>query len=155
MVTFVPMSEELFEKEFSTWVRDYAQEKIDSGNWKQEEALEQSRKEHLYLLPEGVHTEGHHLFSILNESQENVGMIWFGIKEQGEPVGAFIWKFEIYEKFRRCGYASASLTELRRMLAGMGVKRVSLHVFASNRAAVSLYEKMGYEPTNIVMARDV
>jgi ribosomal protein S18 acetylase RimI-like enzyme len=35
----------------------------------------------------------------------------------------------------------------------MGAETIRLHVFGHNTAARPLYVKLGYEPTNIVMAK--
>jgi ribosomal protein S18 acetylase RimI-like enzyme len=42
---------------------------------------------------------------------------------------------------------------LEELARGMGIREVALHVFGHNHAARALYEKAGYEITNINMTR--
>ncbi|WP_420851953.1 hypothetical protein [Paenibacillus allorhizoplanae] len=37
----------------------------------------------------------------------------------------------------------------------IGIKSIGLHVFAHNQIARGLYEKLGYEETSIVMAKEL
>lgn len=156
MIELIPMSDELFQKELEGWIRNYASEKARAGNWKEEESLDLSRKEFRKLLPDGLNTEGHYIMSLRETgSQQIVGMIWFGIQESNEPPGAFIWDFSIYEQYRGKGYGKQALEALHRKLKEMGTYNVSLHVFGHNKVARSLYEKMGYEVTNVVMSKKI
>lgn len=155
MVKLVPMNEDEFRKELEKWISNYAQEKVISGNWKEDEAETLSRKEYAGLLPDGLNTKDQHVLTILSDKEENVGFIWFGVRDTGDLPGAFIWDFRINEEFRKNGYGSETLNELHQMLGEMGINRVSLHVFAHNKPAISLYEKLGYEATNIVMSREI
>jgi ribosomal protein S18 acetylase RimI-like enzyme len=42
---------------------------------------------------------------------------------------------------------------LEARVISMGLDVISLHVFGHNRAARSLYEKLGYETTNVYMSK--
>lgn len=37
----------------------------------------------------------------------------------------------------------------------LGMKKIGLHVFGHNKVARGLYEKLGYETTNVVMAKTI
>ncbi|EQD45936.1 protein containing GCN5-related N-acetyltransferase, partial [mine drainage metagenome] len=50
-------------------------------------------------------------------------------------------------------YAAAALRELENVAKQAGADRISLHVFAHNEGAISLYRKLGYEPTNLVLSK--
>lgn len=154
MIELVPMSEESFQKGFKTWIETYADEKVKSGNWDAEGALERSRLEYGKLLPDGRKTKGQYVMTIRNESERtDVGMLWFGILKEGDLQGAYIWDFRIEDEHRGKGYGKQALAVLDKMLRKLGIERVSLHVFGHNRIAISLYEKMGYEITNVVMSK--
>lgn len=149
------MSESDYEIELQKWIKNYASEKVTSGNWKEDEAESLSKKEYGQLLPDGVKTKDQYVMTVLNEGKEKVGFVWFGVQESGELPGAYIWDFRINEEHRRKGYGSETLKELHKMLAKMQINRVSLHVFAHNKGAISLYEKLGYKPTNVIMSREI
>jgi ribosomal protein S18 acetylase RimI-like enzyme len=68
---------------------------------------------------------------------------------------AFVYNIEVYPDFRRRGYAEAAMKELEVVARRMGAETIRLHVFGHNAAARPLYVKLGYEPTNIVMAKSL
>lgn len=61
----------LSEEDFTAYLEDavslYAEDKVRAGNFSSEKALELSRNGYEKLLPEGVNTNDHHLFSIFDE----------------------------------------------------------------------------------------
>ena len=70
------MTETEFKVYLGHAVKDYADEKVRAGNWPLEGALQRSERDFLTLLPEGVSSKGHHLFSIRDAATgETVGMI--------------------------------------------------------------------------------
>ena len=147
-------------QEFSTYIQssieNYASEKVKSGNWKQENALNLAKEEFHRLLPDGIKTKDQHLLNVFDEKTENnVGILWVGTSPGGNFRGAFLWDFLIHEKFRRKGYATQALKELEKFLRGMGIKQVSLHVFGHNQEAIALYRKAGYTVTNMNMSRQI
>jgi ribosomal protein S18 acetylase RimI-like enzyme len=143
--------------EFDAWlpraIREYAEEHVVDGRWSQDEAVEKSRAEHQTLLPQGLATSDHHLWSIVrSDDQKPVGLLWIHMQQKPKPH-AFIYNIEVYPEFRRRGYAEAAMKELEVVARRMGAETIRLHVFGHNTAARPLYEKLGYEPTNIVMAK--
>lgn len=156
MVQLVPVSEESFRKFIDHEIKDYADEKIKAGNWKPEEALSLSEKEFRALLPEGRKTKDQYIMSIMDsDKNREIGVLWYGIRDSGDLPGAFIWDFIIYDEYRGMGFGKESLKALEEELKGKGVDKLSLHVFGHNRRAISLYEKAGFEVTNIVMSKTI
>ena len=100
MVKLVKMQQEDFEPYFERDIREYAEEHVRNGNWSAEEALERSRKEHQQLLPDGLESRNQYLFSIIDASDQKLGVLWVNI-ENGR---AFIYDFIIDESFRGKGY---------------------------------------------------
>lgn len=136
-------------------IEEYAREKIRSGNWKESEAIELSRKSFQNLLPEGKNTRGHSIMSILDrDNGKNIGVIWVEWKNK-EYDSTYIWDILIYEEFRRKGYGYSALIELERMAKINGSKAIVLHVFGHNRPAIDLYQKLGYFATNIIMKKEL
>jgi len=50
--------------------------------------------------------------------------------------------------------ASEAMRALEGKVKELGLNKISLHVFAHNSAAIRLYEKVGYEVTNLFMAKE-
>lgn len=154
MITLRPMTDEAFEAYLALAVDDYAQEHVRAGNWTAEEAQEMARAQYDHFLPDGVHTEGQHLFQFMAEGEtEPVGMGWLGISERNHAKEAFIYDIRIYPSFRRHGYARQALEALEDEARRLGARRIGLHVFAHNYAALALYEQAGYVVTDHWMAK--
>ena len=149
--------EPITQAEFDAWlpraIVEYAQEHVVDGRWSEEEAVEKSRAEHEKLLPQGLATPEHHLWTITRSSDRKaVGLLWAQMTQTPRPH-AFIYNIEIHPDSRRRGYAEAAMKELEVVARRMGAETIRLHVFGHNAAARPLYVKLGYEPTNIVMAK--
>lgn len=149
--------EPMTQAEFDAWlpraIVEYAQEHVVDGRWSQEEAVDKSRAEHDTLLPQGLGTRDNHLWSIVgSEDRKRVGILWVNLRQKPNPH-VFVYNIEIFPDFRRRGYAEAAMKELEVAARRMGAETIRLHVFGHNKAARPLYEKLGYEPTNIVMAK--
>ena len=152
-VELVPMTAAQYEAWLPTSVADYAQEHVVTGRWSAEEALRRSREEFDRLLPQGLATPGHDIWSIARTADhEAVGVLWIQAVDKPEPH-AFIFNIEIFEPFRRRGYATRAMTLLEKTAGDRGLRSVRLHVFGHNTAARPLYEKRGYVPTNIQMLK--
>jgi ribosomal protein S18 acetylase RimI-like enzyme len=89
---------------------------------------------------------------LVNEAQQHVGMLWFAMRE---PHTAFVYDVRIDEAFRRRGYASEAFRELEQKARALGAVKIALHVFGVNHAAIDLYTKLGYQATNILMAKSL
>ncbi len=150
MVKLVPMKQEDFESYLERDIHEYAEEHVRNGNWKPEEALERSRKEHQQLLPDGLQSKNQYLFSIIDgASEQKLGMLWVNI----ENNQAFIYDFRIDEAERGKGYGKQALMALDEKLKSMNIESVGLHVFGDNLTAQELYKKMGYQITGIHMRK--
>jgi ribosomal protein S18 acetylase RimI-like enzyme len=153
-VTLRPM----VQAEYDAWVAhviaDYAAEKVAAGNWTADEALDRSRNEVADLLPQGAATPQQHLFSVVAEGEpEPVGVLWFA--EIGERRQAFVYDLEIHPPYRRRGYAEGAMRAAEAEARALDLETIALHVFGHNRAARALYAKLGYEETNVNMAKRV
>ncbi len=154
MVRLVPMTEKEFQAYRRRSVKEYAQEHIRAGNWHPSEALQKAEKEFLQLLPDGVASKNHYLFSLEDDHVGvQVGMIWFAVRDEASHPSAFVYDFLIYEEFRRRGYGRQTLTALEEKAKELGLDTISLHVFGHNQAAIALYQQAGYEATSLYMAK--
>ena len=120
-----------------------------NGNWPADGALERSKKEFEHYLPDGIHTKDQYVWSIVDEGNRKLGVLWVQVKDQK----AFIFEFVIDEAFRGKGYGKQALTAMDQELRSMDVESVALHVFGDNVSAQELYRKMGFEITGIHMRK--
>jgi len=154
MVQLIPMKEDEYKEYVKHSSAEYAQDKVASGNWHPDEALMRAKQEFQNELPNGLKTENQYLYSLADElTGQSVGMIWFMLDLKRPIPVAFIFDFVIYESFRRKGYGLKALKSAEQKAGEMGAKRMELHVFAFNTGARALYEKAGYEVTNLNMAK--
>lgn len=97
MVQLVAMEQKDFEPYLERDIKEYAEEHVRNGNWKKEEALERSRKEHEQLLPDGLQSKDQYLYSIFDDtSRQKLGVLWVNITSNQ----AFIYDFRIDEAER-------------------------------------------------------
>ncbi len=154
MVRLVPMKATEYQAYLSISLREYAEEKVRAGNWQPEEALERSAQEFQQLLPEGVATKDNYLYDIEDEALgATVGIIWLARMMRGAKPILFIYDFRIDEAHRRKGYGEQAMLATEVQARALGYDTIALHVFGHNHAARALYEKLGYEITNINMAK--
>lgn len=154
VIELVPMNENEFRAFEESEIDEYAQEKVQAGAWDQDQAHELSIQAHNKLLPEGLATQDNYLFSIFDKDLgENVGVIWFARLEDGGKRFAFIYDLLIFEQFRKRGYGAQAMLALEEKVKEKGLDTIMLHVFGHNQIAQALYKKVGYETTDIMMAK--
>ncbi|EAD5763373.1 GNAT family N-acetyltransferase [Listeria monocytogenes] len=135
----------------STAITDYANEKVEAGTWDEEEALAKSQDSFNKLLYDGITTPNEYLYSII--SGEKIGYIWFHVDKTRSGKHAFIYDFVIFEAFRGKGFGTKTLEALDKLAKDMEITKIELHVFAHNQTAIGLYNKVGFQNTDITMAK--
>ena len=154
MVQLLPMSEAELAEFLRLAIPDYASEHVRTGEWPAEGALERSAAEFQELLPGGVGTPDHYLFTIYEpEIGAAVGMLWFAVRASGAKRSAFVYNLQIDEPYRRRGYASQAFLAMEPYVRALGISEIGLHVFGHNHAAQAMYAKLGYQVTNIMMKK--
>lgn len=154
MVSLRKMTDDEFEAFFDDDIAAFASEKVRAGNWSPEESIEKSRAAHSRLLPEGLHSPHQHFFTIEAEG-EAVGRLWLSTDPEAGAGTGFIYDLFVEEKSRRRGVASEAMRLLEREARRLGLTRLALHVFAFNTQARDLYDKLGYQVTNLNMAKSI
>jgi RimJ/RimL family protein N-acetyltransferase len=149
MVKLEPLQQEEFERFLEREIRNYAEDHVRNGNWSADGALERSKAEFAHYLPDGIHSKDQYLYSILDDRDEKIGVLWVQVKDQN----AFIFDFVIDEAFRGRGYGKQALAAMDEKLKSMNVDSVALHVFGDNVAAQELYKKAGFQITGIHMKK--
>ncbi len=154
VILLKPMSDFDFHQFLDFSIDSYAEEKVKAGNWKENEAYEKSKHEFNRLLPDGHHTTDHLLYSIIDtDSDAKVGSLWVHCKVEDKE--AFIYEFAVDEDHQGKGYGTRAIQELEQILQDQGMNGLSLHVFGHNNKAIRLYERLGFETTNINMKKSL
>lgn len=155
MLRLEPMDDTTFAAWREASVRDYAAQKVEAGNWLEEEAIGRAADEFASLLPDGRDTVGHVVCSVVNAAGERVGVVWFA--EEDRPFGrvVFIYDIAIDPAHRRRGYAQAALEAVEAHAREHGCVGVQLHVFGDNVGARQLYQRAGFVETNVTMLKRV
>jgi ribosomal protein S18 acetylase RimI-like enzyme len=156
MVFLAPMNESELSRYLAEAVTNFAREKVESGQWSQESALEQSRQGFNELLPQGLATPNNYLFTIQEGATLRVvGMLWFAVQERSGQNIAYVYDVLVKPQFQRQGFATSAFEALEEEVASRGLMGIALHVFGHNAAAIALYRKLGYQTTNINMFKPV
>jgi len=151
MTKLIPMAFNEFQKYISFAVKEYAKEKIEAGTWQKGNALENAEQTYNRLLPNGLETSGNYFYSIY-ENANMIGYIWFGTDNENES-NAFIFDFEIYDQYQNNGFGSKAIKLAENEAKKMGFSTIGLHVFGSNERAIHVYQKSGYNITDIKMQK--
>jgi GNAT superfamily N-acetyltransferase len=152
MVSLRGMTEREFQAFLAVSIPEYAAEKVKAGNWDSEEALERSREDHTKLLPEGLTSPNQHLY-VVELDGHPVGRLWLSVDAGVAGRAGFIYDLFVSEPFRRRGIAAQAMRLLEKEALRLGLRSLALHVFGYNLAARALYQKLGYEITNINMSK--
>lgn len=155
MIRLEPMDEATYATWLETTIREYAEEKVEAGNWPASDALERSERSFAELLPDGRVTAGHELRSMISDDGERVGYAWWVPEERPFGRVAFIYDIAVDPAHRRKGHAQAALGEIEVYAREHGCVGVELHVFGGNTGARQLYLRAGYVETNVTMLKRV
>ncbi len=133
-------------------IPEYAEDNVRAGYWAESEALEKSRQETEKLLPQGLQTENHYLYTLYDGDQA-VGMIWLRVDLDRPIKSGFIFDLYVEEGFRGHGYGKQAMLLIEQKARALGLTSLGLHVFASNPVARKLYENVGYEVSSLNMIK--
>jgi ribosomal protein S18 acetylase RimI-like enzyme len=155
MIDLVPMTAEEYEAYLEEMAPDYAREHVEAGNWPEEGSVERAVNEMREVyLPQGVETENNFLFTLFDpEIGEKVGMLWYGIDDRGNQKQAFVYDVIVDNAYRRRGYGSQAFEKMEEVVKIAGLNVIGLHVFGYNTGARAMYEKLGFEVTDVMMRK--
>lgn len=152
MIELSEMPRERFSTYRDNLVREYARDKVRAGVWSPDEAPRKAAADIDGLLPDGTDTKAHYLYLLRDPATgDEVGVVWIAVLDAVRTV--WIYDLEVYEEFRRRGYATQALQAVEQRAAELGADSVGLQVFGHNPGARALYEKAGYEITSALMAK--
>lgn len=155
MTRLEPMDEAAFDAWREASTRDYAEDKVASGNWLASDALERSRQAFAELLPQGRATPGHEIRSMVDDAGARVGYAWWVPEDRPFGRVAFIYDIAVDPDHRRKGHALAALTAIAEWAREHGLVGVQLHVFGDNTGARELYRRAGFVETDVTMLKRV
>jgi ribosomal protein S18 acetylase RimI-like enzyme len=156
MIRLSPMTSDEYRAFVETLIPDYAEGHVRAGRWKAADAVEKSRAEVEQLLPHRAETPDQYLRIVRDAaSGERVGEVWYALQRQEGWPQLFVYWIGIDPAARRKGYATAVFAELEAEARRLGASRTALHVFGDNRGAIALYERLGFQTTNLLMAKSV
>ena len=87
------------------------------------------------------------------ESDRAVGIIWVGERKRGDINQAVIYDIRVDEDLRGQGYGTQALEAVEELARQLGLTEIWLHVFGHNTGARRLYDRQGYEITNVTMRK--
>ncbi len=154
-VSLVPMTAREFALFFREAVTQYAEENVKAGYWSERGAEERSAEEFRKLLPDGLNTKNNFLFTVRSKEEHKVGSVWLKLESSALRPSGFIYDIMIDEGFRGRGYGSGVMQAIEDKAKQWGLRSLALHVFASNRPAIHLYEKSGFKVKSMNMMKDL
>ncbi len=149
-----PMTAEEYAAYLRKAVLAYAEAHVSAKSWPAEGARQRAIDEYAALLPEGVATPGHHLYTA-RDGDRTIGIVWFAERPYGVGRVAYLYDIEVDAALRGQGHGEALMQAMEHEVRSAGLKAVRLQVFGNNSVARSLYRKLGYVETNVVMAKEL
>lgn len=156
MVKFKRMTKKEFKSYINTVIDELPKEFIRAGVRDQKKAIRQAKEQIERILPNGFETPNNFLYSILDNATSNkVGILWYEIREKEGIKHVFICDISINKDHRRKGYGTQTFQVLEKEVKNKGISTIKLHVFGHNKLAITLYKKLGYKATNVIMSKDL
>jgi ribosomal protein S18 acetylase RimI-like enzyme len=155
----MPVLRPMTEPEYAAWLEQsipaYAADKVACGQWPPQTALDQSVQDHAALLPQGLGTENHWFFTILDTHGVAVGMLWLSEQIRGTERVAYVYGVEVWPQWQRQGHARRAFQALEEEARRRGLTAIVLHVFGHNTAAQALYAALGFRAANVHMLKSI
>lgn len=148
----VPMTQADFDLWGPRSKNGFAQDKVRANGYTQKEAAEIAEEAFKRLLPDGFKSKDNYLYAMKNE-QTTVGYIWFCVRGAADNRKAFVCDIIVEEEFRGKGFGRKAMVQAEQEAKKLGLKEIGLHVFGFNETAIGLYKSLGYQTTDLVMAK--
>lgn len=144
-------------EDFDYWLarnkRDYAADKMRANRLTQEEADAIAERDTKRLLPDGLESVDNYLFTAVDEEQNKVGYMWFGARGPEDNRKAYLYDIVVEDAHQGKGCGRGIMNLLEEEVRGLGISEIGLHVFGFNTTAINLYQSLGYETTDLMMAK--
>jgi len=150
-VSLRPLREEDWDAFLATTKAGYAGDMIAAGV-ADDVAHAKADRDFATLLPDGVATEGHHLYAV-EEDGEHAGWLWLAERRGDIGHSMFVYAIELMPAFRGRGIGRAAMELAEAETTARGIPAISLNVFGANDVARGLYTSLGYRETAIHMEK--
>jgi ribosomal protein S18 acetylase RimI-like enzyme len=148
--------------EFDAWSprsrRGFAAQQVAAGLAAEPQASALAEKVFAGLLPEGLATPGHLLWSLQRPqgpttatTATTVGHLWLLLRPLGDGTEAYVMDLEVLPEARRRGLARAAMLAAEQAARDLGATEMRLNVFAHNVPAVRLYDGLGYRASLLTL----
>ena len=133
MLSLRDMPDAEFGRYIETAIADYAIEGARATGTPPDEAIERAHAQVGQLLPEGCHTPGQHLRSLVTEAGDVIGSLWYADQCEDEPPCVFLYDIRVAESRRGEGLGTAAMARLEDEARRLGAARVSCTCFQPQR----------------------
>ena len=151
----VQMIKEDFEKFRESSILEYAADLSKSLDLDFKEAHRKALTSFDALLPDGITTKKNYFYNLSDETGRMLGHLWFSVRDVMGKETLFICDITVRPEARGKGCGTFMLSWLEDEARRLGQKEISLHVFGHNPGAIKLYERTGYEITNLHMRKRI
>jgi ribosomal protein S18 acetylase RimI-like enzyme len=154
MIELRPMTDEEFDALKAAMYASYPEERARAtGGTVTPEDIEAGKRQIDELMSEGVQSKVHLYWKMVAPEDGVVGDLWVFVDDPKRR--AFIYFIGTDEAYRGRGYGQQALEALEGAMRPLGVTQIGLNVFGDNTVARRLYERVGYQATAILMAKDI
>lgn len=150
MVELKEMTPKDFESYFHDKLERYTEVLAENVHEVGKASSVQAEKQLNNLLPEGLATPHHHLYTVQVEEQL-AGYVW--VKMEVEKKNAFLYEIYLWEAYRAQGIGTMVMKQLETLLQEKEITYFKLHVFGSNTGARKLYEELGFQVAGVNMLK--
>jgi ribosomal-protein-alanine N-acetyltransferase len=88
---------------------------------------------------------------IAEDRGEVVGFVIAHVKRVNAECRAYIVTLDVAPEQRRRGLARELMAAVEPRAVAAGARRIQLHVFTGNGAAIRFYERLGYKPNRLIL----
>lgn len=147
-VRFVPFTAELADVYLAHSQEGYIEDLLRAGALDESRARQKAALDYASLSYEGETTYVA-AYAEVDGAEQWVGAIGWGLRgfdaPHEEPT-LYVYDLEVFETYRRRGFAEAMLEHAIECAEGAGALAVRLTVWAGNDSAETLYRKVGFLP---------
>ncbi len=150
------MTWDVFDRWAPQSVSDGAAQLKASGLLEEPEATARVREQLAELLPAGIATPLHLLWTVRATVQDAlVGHLWMRIRPSSDEVEAFVLDVDVLPELRGHGWGRATMLAAEQAARDAGASVLRLSVFGHNSAGVRLYEGLEYGVVGATMTRQL
>lgn len=143
--------------EFASW-RDGAQgdlaDELVAIGLHEADAAERAAVLLADLLPDGLQTKGHHLWTV-RLGYEPIGVAWLSLRERTGGTEAEVHDVLVEGPWRGQGLGRELMEAIETFVRAAGARSISFRMFGRNRAGLALCESLGYQVSTQTMRKSL